>query len=75
MIVFFQVMEYSGHSHGDSGFVGDRLKLTGAGGSAETGGQSSGGEDDDENDNDDDCDLQGARGPLRRLLLLSRRLE
>ena len=30
-------MEYSGHGHGDSGFVGDRLKLTraegGAGGS------------------------------------------
>ena len=36
-------MEYSGHSHGDSGFVGDRLKLTGAGGGAETVTQSSGG--------------------------------
>ena len=31
-------MEYSGHSQGDSGFVGDRLKLTGAGGWAEPGG-------------------------------------
>ena len=38
-----QVMEYSGHSHGDSGFVGDRLKLTGAGGGAEPGGQTAGG--------------------------------
>ena len=36
-------MEYSGHSHGDSGFVGDRLKLTGAGGGGEAGAQSSGG--------------------------------
>ena len=36
-------MEYSGHGHGDSGFVGDRLKLTGAGGGADTSGATSGG--------------------------------